>query len=127
VEDNDWEVSDLLTVKIKNKQSYRDTCEITIIGKGFDVGEESTEYICYVPEYEHISDSFIITNHHVNWYGLEQKYLGEKGIFVTRQTSVIKHKKGQDGALCCKCKNFIQWAPRNNKYYICRSCKINPY
>jgi hypothetical protein len=101
---------------------------VTVIG--FNVNEhiDTIEYICYVPPYETLLNSFKINEQHASYYGIKKKYVGEIGCFITTTTVIYKHTKAPTGSTCTKCDEFIMYAGCDELgIYVCRSCRENPY
>lgn len=99
----------------------------TVIGHNYDPDSPSTEYLCYVPQYETTPASFRITDYHVQWWKADARFLGEQGLFVGHDTRVTKHVPAVPGERCERCQEFVPHAPKTADAYRCRACRENPY
>lgn len=126
-----YKVGDELVLKIEEDFGYKDktirNVKVLVIGFDLDCDGPDAEYMCYVPQYERIKDSFILGKNHQRVYNFHQKYIGDEGVIITINTSISKHIVSPTGENCYNCNNFIEGAEKINDVYACKACKDNPW
>ena len=125
-----YKKGDELIIKIKENFGYAEPSirhiSVLIIGHS-SKNESDDEYLCYVPHYEHINDSFKLTKKHQTYYGFEKKFLNEEAIVINSNTEIFKHIKAPEGERCNRCDIFFEGAQKVNNAFFCALCTQNPY
>lgn len=128
-----YDIGDELIIKVSRNFGYVDVVydevKVQVIGYNVNTYSDIVEYLCYVPQYSHINDSFKISMPLVKMMGLNNKFLGEQAIYVTNRTLVAKRIPRRQGEVCDNCKEFVDYAqrPMGEITYTCRRCKLNPW
>ncbi len=117
---------DDLVVKLKTSYNTIENVTVHIIGISADVDIDLQQYLCYVPSWILIESSFEIKKEHTLWFNAKQKFIGGQAIILKSPFSIVRHIKSLDGSLCNKCNMFIEYV-ENSDFFICRSCKENPF
>lgn len=123
---------DEILLKVEDDFGYLDktyrSVKVMVIGYDISTNGADADYLCYVPQYEHIQDSFKINDRDIKQYNLEKKFLGDQAIFITRDTQIYKHIRAVQGEKCDRCSVFVELAMRDENYeYKCKACKLNPW
>lgn len=126
---------DEVVLKVEDRFGYRDKfyshLKVMIIGFDTDCEGSSAQYLCYVPPYERVPfgfPTFTIDRHHAKHFGLDPKFVGDVGCFITSRMPVYKHIVAAKGEKCDHCKTWFDGAIREEDgTYLCRSCRENPY
>lgn len=117
---------DDLVVKLKTSYNTVESVTVHVIGISADVDIDLQQYLCYVPNWILIESSFEIKKEHTLWFNTKPKFIGGQAVILKSPFSIIRHIKSLDGALCNCCNMFIEYV-ENNDFFICRSCKENPF
>lgn len=86
------------------------------------------QYICYVPQWLMIRNTFVLNVAHQSYYDFPDKFLGEQGYFITEHSQYHSIERAPEGSCCAKCGTFVRWAqPDETGTFRCRQCRENPY
>lgn len=124
---------DELVLKIEEDFGYSDKTyrqvKVQVIGFNVDADGDEAEYLVYVPPYEHLKDTWTLTQRHAEWYGAHPKFVGDDVAFIVARHPIYKHIPALEGESCDKCGDFSAGAvrPSADEAYRCRSCKLNPF
>jgi hypothetical protein len=125
---------DEVILKVEDRFGYRDKVysrlKVMVLGFDADNDSDSAQYLCYVPAYERVPygfPTFTITKQHLRYFGVEDKFLGDTGCFITARMAIFKHLPAPKGEKCDKCGDFGIGAVRSDGVYLCRPCRENPY
>jgi len=123
---------DELILKIQDIFGYRDktfrAVKVQVIGFNVDCEGPDAEYLVYVPPYERLKNTFVLTTSHANWFGVDQKFIGDDVAFITAKQKIYKHMPAAEGENCDHCKEFFEGAARDKEgCYTCRACTLDPW
>lgn len=127
-----YNIWDEIILSVEEQFGYGETffrpVKVTIVGHSDDPDNPMTEYLCYVPQYEIIKESFKIADRHLRWWGADKRFLGEQGLFIAASARITKHIPAIPGERCTHCLEFIPHASKDSdQAYRCRACHENPY
>ena len=125
-------IGDEVVLNVEEDFGYSDKthrrCSVTILAYDADDSGSAVQYLCYIPQYDRMPKMFSIGRQHVSWYGLDTKYLGEQGCFISDSTPIFRHHPTALGENCDRCDEFIESAERVvDEKFFCRACRENPY
>lgn len=101
--------------------------KVIVIGFSVDTDCSELQYLCYVPQYIVVPDSFTIHDWHVEHYGVDVKYVGDDGCYIDGRTPIYGHVPALPGERCQKCFQFTPHAVLVDGVYLCWACTENPY
>jgi hypothetical protein len=123
---------DELYLKVEDDFGYTDktyrSVKVQVIGHNVDSRADDREYVVYVPSYEYLKTSFTLSQHHINHFGIDQRFLDDAVAFIDFYHPIYKHLASVPGERCERCKDFFEGVERNDDgKYRCRACQLNPY
>jgi hypothetical protein len=125
----DYRIGDEVVLKINfgtEENPRYDRRKVQVIGLPDETGDG--QYLCYVPNYLSVPQSFKVRRVHQEWYGFDDKFLDEQGTFITDACKIYAYHPAPEGECCDNCKRFIRWAERDwSETFVCRRCTQNPY
>lgn len=123
-----YNVGDELVLKVEENFGYADktyrSVKVQIIAYTSDY---SGDYLVYVPQYDNLQTSFVLTQQHAKKYNIDKKFIGEDAAFIGSNHPIYKHFPRRLGNTCKKCNEFIELADDNDDDYNCRACRENPW
>jgi len=126
-----YDRGDEVILKVEDSFGHTDTTyrevKVMVIGYSTDTEGSDLEYLCYVPPYSVISSSFTLREWHAKRFGIDQKFIGDQGCYITNRTPIAKKLPATPGEKCRRCREFTAYALPVNGGYFCRACKENPY
>lgn len=126
-----YDTGDEVVLKIAERFGYDTTvyrsAKVQVIGYDTTNSYEYVQYLCYVPPYVHVPSAFTINRQHVKVLGVDPKFLGENGCFITFQTPIYDHIRARPGERCSNCGEFYEYAEKTDGDFTCRACIENPY
>lgn len=102
--------------------------KVTVLGYNGD--ENNMLYLCYVSPTQKIPidlKTIKINRHHVTHFGVDEKFIGDIGCFITDADPIYRHIPTTPGETCDRCKVWVDYAEKTNDKYFCIDCRINPY
>lgn len=126
-----YRIGDELVLKVDSSFGYRDkayrSVKVQIIGFNVDNDSDEAEYLVYVPPYETLSDTWVLTDRHANWYGADHKFIGDDVAFIKARHPIFKHMPAPEGERCDHCREFFEGAVKVDGSYRCRACRLDPW
>lgn len=123
---------DELVLKVRDSFGYTDvtyrSVKVQVIGYNIDCDGPDAEYLVYVPSYNYLKNTFVLTQKHAQWYGVQNKFIGDNVAFITARHPVYKVIPAIEGARCDRCDEFFEGVhSSNDEAYTCRACRENPW
>ena len=123
---------DEVIIKIKEDFGYTDIkykyVKLMIVGSSFNMNYDVIEYMCYIPRYEHVKESFKLDDRKASKFGVQKKFVNEQAYVITETTPVEKYIPAIQCAICDHCNEPITYAQADELgRYTCRACRENPY
>jgi hypothetical protein len=127
-----YKKGDELVLKVDASFGYRDKVfrrvKVQVIGYNVDGDGPEAEYLVYVPPYESLNDTWVLTDRHASWYGADPKFIGDNVAFIVARHPIFKHIPAAVGERCDHCKDFFEGATRDEAgKYMCRACRLDPW
>lgn len=127
-----YKIGDELILKVEDNFGYRDTTyrrvKVQVIGQNTDNDGDEAEYLVYVPSYEHLKDTWKLSDRHARWYGVNKKFIGDSVTFIKTQHPIFQHLPAPWGENCDHCHVFSEGSQRaEDGIYMCRACRLDPW
>lgn len=125
---------DEVILKLQDTFGYKDKVftklKVMIVAIDYDSNDDRVRYLCYVPSYEKIPhgfSTFTIEKFHERRFGVDKKFVGDTGCFITSMLPIYKHIPAPKGEKCDHCGQWFEGVERKDGVYTCRPCTEDPY